>query len=244
MSKQNEFSFKGYFTHSRSLLYSYLCSLPLLVIYEVLIHLTQPKQGPMVRLTVDIWFIRLASVTGYPVLNIILIVVALMGLFVLYKERSKLPHLKLVYFLGLGAEALIYAVLLMVLLSVFVGMLLQIVPPESVGGLSFLERLALSVGAGLYEELFFRVILVTGFIYLLDLFMDKKWFIYTISIVIASCIFSLVHYLGALGDPFSMRTFLFRLLFGIALSVIYWWRGFGAAAWTHSIYDVLVTVLS
>jgi hypothetical protein len=244
MSKQNEFSFKGYFTHSRSLLYSYLCSLPLLVIYEVLIHLTQPKQGPMVRLTVDIWFIRLASVTGYPVLNIILIVVALMGLFVLYKERSKLPHLKLVYFLGLGAEALIYAVLLMVLLSVFVGMLLQIVPPESVGGLSFLERLALSVGAGLYEELFFRVILVTGFIYLLDLFMDKKWLIYTISIVIASCIFSLVHYLGSLGDPFSMRTFLFRLLFGIALSVIYWWRGFGAAAWTHSIYDVLVTVLA
>lgn len=244
MNKPDEVSSKAYFTHSRSLLYSYLCSLPLLVIYEILIHFTQPRHGAMVRLTVDIWFIRLASFTGYPVLDVILLVVALIGLIVLYKERSKLPHLRLVYFLGLGIEAFIYAVFLMLILSAFVGMLLQIVPPGSVGKLPFLERIALSVGAGLYEELFFRVFLVTGFIYLFNLIMDKKWLIYTISILVASCIFSLVHYLGALGDPFSMRTFLFRFLFGIALSIIYWWRGFGAAAWTHSIYDILVTFLA
>jgi membrane protease YdiL (CAAX protease family) len=244
MSKQDEFSLKAYFTNTRSLLYSYLCSLPLLVIYEVLINYTQPGRGPSVRLAVDIWFMRLVSFVGYPALDIILILAALAGLYVLFKERSKLPHLKLVYFLGLAIEAFVYAVALMFLLSAFVGILLQIVPPGSVSQLPLLERIALSVGAGLYEELFFRVLLVTGFIYLFKLLFDQKWVIYTVAILSASCIFSLVHYLGALGDPFTLRSFVFRLLFGVALSIIYWWRGFGAAAWTHSIYDLLVTILA
>jgi membrane protease YdiL (CAAX protease family) len=243
MSKQKEFSLESYFTHTRSLLYSYLCSLPLLVIYEVLIYRTQPGRGPKVRLAVDIWFMRLVSFVGYPALAILLIIIALIGLYVLFKERSKLPHLRPAYFLGLGIEAFVYAVALMFLLSAFVGALLQIVPPAPVQKLPLLERIALSVGAGLYEELFFRVILVTAFIYLFKLFLDKNWMIYTAAIFLASFIFSLVHYLGALGDVFTLRSFVFRFLFGGALSIIYWWRGFGAAAWTHSIYDILVTIL-
>jgi membrane protease YdiL (CAAX protease family) len=243
MSKQKEFSLEDYFTHTRSLLYSYLCSLPLLVIYEILIYRTQPGSGPKVRLAVDIWFMRLVSFAGYPALAILLIIVALVGLYVLFKERSKLPHLRPAYFLGLGIESFVYAVALMLILSAFVGALLQIVPPGPVEKLPLLERIALSVGAGLYEELFFRVILVTAFIYLFRLFLDKNWMIYTAAILLASFIFSLVHYLGALGDVFTLRSFVFRFLFGAALSIIYWWRGFGAAAWTHSIYDILVTIL-
>lgn len=243
MSSKKNLSFKDYTRQTRSLLYSYLCSLPLLVLYEVLIYSIQPEHGPAVRLAVDVWFERLFAFAGYNVLSITLIIVALIGLVVLYKERPKLSQLKLPYFLGLGLEALVYAVCLTFLLSAVVGFLFQIIPPDPVGTLPFWDRVALSIGAGLYEELFFRVILLTAFVYLFKQFLQKPWQIYTAAILLASFLFSLVHYLGALGDPFTMRTFIFRLLFGVALSIIYWWRGFGAAAWTHSIYDLLVTVM-
>jgi hypothetical protein len=81
------------------------------------------------------------------------------------------------------------------------------------------------------------------FVYLFKLLLNEKWAIYTAAIILAAFLFSLVHYLGAMGDPFTLRSFLFRFFFGVALSAIYWWRGFGLAAWTHSIYDVLVVIV-
>ncbi|MDX1672858.1 MAG: CPBP family intramembrane glutamate endopeptidase, partial [Balneolaceae bacterium] len=56
----------------------------------------------------------------------------------------------------------------------------------------------------------------------------------------AALIFSGVHYIGVFGDPFTVGTFLFRFLFGLALNGIYIYRGFGMAAWTHAIYDMMV----
>src|SRR5699024_8741705 len=123
---------------------------------------------------------------GYNILSITLIIVALIGLVVLYKERPKLSRLKLPYFLGLGMEALIYAVCLTFLLSTIVGFLFQVIPPATAGNLPFLDRVALSIGAGLYEELFFRVILLTGLIYLFKLFLNKPWLVYTSAILLAS----------------------------------------------------------
>lgn len=244
MSNLTKSSLRDYFIQTRSLLYSYLCSLPLFILYEVLIYSTQPDHGSTVRLAVDAWFLWLFSFTGYNVLSITLLVVAVVGLFVLYKERSKLPQLKLSYFFGIGTESLIYAVCLALFLSAFVGILFQIVPADPVKQLPLLDRIALSTGAGLYEELFFRVILVTLFVWFFDLLFTEKWQVYTAAILLASCLFSLAHYVGALGDYFTLRSFIFRLLFGAALSIIYWWRGFGAAAWTHSIYDLLITIWS
>ncbi|HYW35566.1 MAG TPA: CPBP family glutamic-type intramembrane protease, partial [Balneolaceae bacterium] len=146
------------------------------------------------------------------------------------------------YFLLMGLEALIYAIGLALWLSVFVNLLLQVVAAGSVAHLPTMERIALSIGAGLYEELFFRLFLVSALIYLFQLFIYKKWIIYSAAIIIAAFIFSLMHYVGALGDAFSLRSFLFRFFFGVALSVIYWWRGFAVAAWTHSLYDILVVI--
>jgi hypothetical protein len=43
-----------------------------------------------------------------------------------------------------------------------------------------------------------------------------------------------------MGDAFTMGSFLYRFLFGLILNGIYVWRGFGVAAWTHAIYDIMV----
>ena len=107
--------------------------------------------------------------------------------------------------------------------------------------LSYIQELALSLGAGLYEELFFRVFLVSLFIWIFSKwFGAKSWACYISAILLSAVLFSAVHYTGNMGDPFTMSSFLFRFLFGVILNGIYVWRGFGVAAWTHALYDVIV----
>ena len=62
----------------------------------------------------------------------------------------------------------------------------------------------------------------------------------TAAIVLSALLFSLVHYVGSMGDPFTLSSFLYRFIFGLLLNGIYVWRGFGIAAWTHALYDLMV----
>jgi len=231
---------KNYFRSTHTLLYSYLISLPLLLFYEVLIFIAQPDSGMVVRISVDVWIKNLFAAFGSNVMSITLIIVALLGILILYREKDKLNTLRMPYFLLMLIEASVYAFLLALLISQTLSYLLQMVQAGTVESLPVLQQIALSLGAGLYEELFFRVILVSGLIFLFKYLFSKKWMAVTVAILLAAVIFSWVHYIGDLGDPFTMSSFLFRFLFGLALNGIYVWRGFGMAAWTHAIYDIMV----
>lgn len=235
-------SIKHYFSSTHTLLYSYLISLPLLLLYEVLIFWAQPDSEQVVRISVDVWIKTLFSYIGKDVLSITLILVALVGVFVLYRERKKLSSLKLSYFFTMVIEASFYAFFLALLINITVSGLLQIVQTSPIQTLTTLQQLALSLGAGLYEELFFRVILVSALLFIFKKVFNKQSMAFASAILLAAVIFSLVHFVGAFGDPFTIGSFLFRLLFGIALNAIYLWRGFGMAAWTHAIYDLMVIV--
>jgi hypothetical protein len=61
--------------------------------------------------------------------------------------------------------------------------------------------------------------------------------------VVAAAVFSGWHYIGSLGDSFDMTSFVFRWVCGLVFTVIYWFRGFAPAVWTHALYDVWVLVL-
>lgn len=231
---------KKYFNSTHTLLYSYLISLPLLLLYEILIFIAQPDTDQVVRISVDVWIKTLFSYLGQDVISITLIFVALIGIFVLYKERYKLGSLKGGYFLTMLIEASAYAFLLALIISTTVSGILQIAAYQTVESLSTLQQLALSLGAGLYEELFFRVILVSLLLLILRYLVQTKWLRFALAMVIAALLFSSVHYIGDLGDTFTVGSFLFRFLFGLALNAIYIFRGFGMAAWTHAIYDLMV----
>lgn len=235
-------SVKHYFSSTNSLLYSYLISLPLLLLYEVLIFVAQPDAEQVVRISVDIWIKTLFSYIGQDVLSITLIFVALLGVFVLYRERNRLSSLKLSYFFSMLVEASAYAFFLALLITTTVSGLLQMVQASPIDSLSTLQQMALSLGAGLYEELFFRVILVSALLFIFKKTFAKQYMAFGTAMILAAAIFSLVHYVGVFGDPFTFSTFLFRFLFGLALNAIYIWRGFGMAAWTHAIYDLMVIV--
>ena len=122
-----------------------------------------------------------------------------------------------------------------------------------------LVGLVMSLGAGFYEELAFRVILFgLGAKLLVWLVAREKYGLFAVGVgrpstramalmfvwaAASAAIFSGVHYIGAYGDAFQLTSFTFRMFLGLALTLIYTTRGFAAAVWTHALYDVWVLVL-
>lgn len=149
--------------------------------------------------------------------------------------------LRLGRFAMIALEGIVYAVAMRLVASYVVGELfLARVPESSFGGL------VLSLGAGFYEEAAFRVVLYglgARLVVLLfplpfaSLFVKLGW------AVVCAAVFSGWHYVGALGDPFDAKSFVFRWVCGLAFTAIYVFRGFAPAVWTHAIYDIWVLVL-
>jgi hypothetical protein len=100
----------------------------------------------------------------------------------------------------------------------------------------------LSMGAGIYEELVFRLVgLIVLHMLLIDILrMPKKWG-YLAMVLITSIVFAQYHYWG--GEPFSWRRFVFRTAAGIYFAVLFLWRGFGVTAFTHSCYDIMIVTM-
>ena len=84
--------------------------------------------------------------------------------------------------------------------------LVQGTPASPVAGFSWLERLMLSVGAGLYEELLFRVVLVSGLMLLARRVAGlSRRAAGAVAVVGGAVLFSAAHYVGAFGDPLSLQ---------------------------------------
>lgn len=232
---------RQYFEDTKTLLYSFLFSLPLFLIYEGLIIISQPSADQIVRISVDVWIKAVFSSLGVNAVSFSLLVVLLAGIIILYKERERLRTLNFKYFPALLAESTVYGIIVALISSALTSALLNISATNPVEELSYLQKLALSLGAGLYEELFFRVILVSLFILIFNkLFNNKKWASVSAAVVLSALLFSAVHYTGSMGDFFTLNSFFYRFLFGLILNGIYVARGFGVAAWTHALYDVMV----
>ena len=108
-------------------------------------------------------------------------------------------------------------------------------------GSMLVQQVTLAVGAGIYEEFLFRVLLIAGIAGILGFILQwtetmKKG----MSMILAAGIFSSFHFIGEYGDFFSFNVFMVRFLAGIVLGTLYFIRGFGITAWSHAIYDLIV----
>lgn len=104
-------------------------------------------------------------------------------------------------------------------------------------------QLMLSLGAGLYEELLFRVLLVGALALLGERVLGwRRREAGIMACVVGALLFSGFHYIGPFGDPWQLASFTFRFLAGLVFSALYLTRGFGITAWTHALYDVYVTL--
>lgn len=105
-------------------------------------------------------------------------------------------------------------------------------------------KVMLALGAGLFEELVFRVALVSLIAFVAGRIFGWRPVIAGLTAVIVSAlVFAAFHYIGPYGDPLHLDSFVFRFIGGLAFSTVYVLRGFGITAWTHTLYDLLVIAL-
>jgi hypothetical protein len=112
--------------------------------------------------------------------------------------------------------------------------------PPAVGALG---KIILSFGAGVHEELVFRLIGVTGITALCTSVLGmRRGLSIAVAFLVSSALFSAAHHVIG-GEPWRIGVFVYRLLCGIVFATIFQVRGFAVAVYTHALYDVFVLTL-
>jgi hypothetical protein len=224
---------------------------PLLLFYQIAaaIHpwVASPDQAPphVVAFVLLLRFFEIFGAAGN-ILPPLAVVAILISWHVARKDKWTLdPPL----YAGMAAESVVWAIPIFVIGLVLVrtswrmagGMALQ--APIGPGSLPWQTEIVLSVGAGIYEELLFRLMAIILLnIVLVDIFELKTTTAIPLVLILSAVMFSAYHYLG--NEPFNAATFLFRTAMGIYLAGIFIYRGFGIAVGAHAVYDVIAVTFT
>lgn len=226
-------------------------TLPIFLLYHLAVvflgvqNATDPVTGTLLRLSMGDRFRYLLATLAIGVI--------FAGTFALLGRGQAFRPKK---FVQIAIEGVVYAVAMRVVAGVVVGRLFA----GNIAEESRFVGLVMSLGAGFYEELSFRVILFgLGAKLLVSIFGHQRVVLtatgpaasnFTFRSVMVmlgwavacALVFSAIHYIGAMSDPFQLASFTFRAILGLVLTLIYVTRGFAAAVWTHALYDVWVLV--
>jgi membrane protease YdiL (CAAX protease family) len=109
-------------------------------------------------------------------------------------------------------------------------------------GAGLAADLVASVGAGLYEELLFRLCLLSGLAVLLARAADSlalpRIFGHALAVLVSAFVFAVFHHVGPGAEPIEVPRLLYRAAAGILLGGLFVVRGFGVAVYCHAAYDV------
>jgi hypothetical protein len=225
---------------SRNLFTSLMLVLPLLILYHAGILLTGGMLNGADFIT-QLIMPRL-GVQGYLVFLAIVTVGFLVALGTLHRKQHFNPRMVIPVLL----ESTIYALTMGSLIVMVMTRFLHVSPELSaaIASENVLTRFVMSLGAGVYEELVFRLGLLGGLVLLLGRVLKlNRWLAVTLAFVLSSLAFSAVHHIPPLGDPLRIGVFTFRTLAGLFFGVLFWFRGLAVAVYTHAIYDVFVLVI-
>ncbi len=235
----------GYWSATRAPRYTLIFAFPLLVAYEFLAHFVAGEEG--VRNGADVLlkslFLLLGGRHGLTAFAAVLVGTSA---FLVVRDLKRQGPPTARYFAGMAAEAVVYAALLGGVTSALTALLLRgptLLAATPPGRFDLATTITVSLGAGVYEELLFRVILVS--LLARGAMVLFRWRTIPANIgaaVTGALIFSAFHYLGPLGDTLGLGSFVFRAVAGLLLSGLYLLRGFGIVAWTHALYDVFLAL--
>lgn len=239
----------SYWALARAPRYSLTFALPLLLLYEALAFLLSGDALAGVRNGADVLlkslFTALGGRHGLTVFGVLLLGG---GAALVWRDRRAGGPLRARVFGGMLVEAVVYAALLGTvasgLTSILLGSFRLQVPATPMEHLGFTTQIMISLGAGIYEELLFRVVLVSGLAWLARTGLGWKPLASGIAAaVLGALVFSTFHYVGPYGDPFQLSSFTFRGVAGLLFSGLYLTRGLGITAWSHALYDVMLAML-
>ena len=227
---------ESYWALSRMPLTSLVFILPLVLAYEggvLFLGRSSPRNGA------DVWLRHILDAVGFGE-YFLLPVLTILGLLAWQHIEHDRWSFKPWVLVGMAAECLLLAVVL-----VGLARLQNRLWPLQLGlGLEgIFARFIGFCGAGLYEEVLFRLLMLPAVAWGLERIGTPPSSSVLWSAVITSLLFSAAHYVGPLGDSFELYSFTFRTMAGLFFALLFVVRGFGIAAGTHAAYDMLVGLL-
>jgi hypothetical protein len=238
---------RSYLELSRTHTYSLLFSVPLLLLYEVGAAWVAETGSAPLRNGADVLLRTLLAAggvrstmafTGF----LLLVVVALVAA----ERRKRAPEIRGGVFAAMLGESALYALLFGGAVGTATQWVVRGVGVRlaadggALATLPLREGIVLSLGAGIYEELLFRVLMAGGLFVLFRQSGVPRLRAGVFATLLSALAFSAFHYIGPYGDPWALPSFTFRFLAGLAFSALFLLRGFGIAAWTHALYDVFL----
>jgi len=227
--------FRRYFNSSKSVHYSLILVLPVLAIYEIGILILFRNSFFELRNSGEIllkhFFTSLKLTNPYLVSGLMLtifIVVMVRG----YRLEKK-PGIHADYIIYMLLESMGWGAVLFVSMNLFTRL-----PLQTVTLTDKLANINLAIGAGIFEELIFRMVLISALLVILNRGLTfSRNVASVISIIAAACIFAAFH---LFMEPYSFPVFIQRVTGGLFLGILYKLRGYGISVYTHIIYNILI----
>jgi len=219
--------------------------LPLLVLYEIGVFWLGGSQPEALRNGADAWLRWGLERFGVRQLYLVPAVLAVLFLGWSWLRRDDRPGDVVSVWLGMAIESVAFALGLWGV-SRGLGPLLNNLgielacPPPSVP--PALGQVITYVGAGIYEEVLFRLLLFSLLGGLLWLLVPAP-LAFLLAAVASAAFFSAAHHIGPYGEVFDGYVFLFRTVAGFYFALLFQLRGFGIAVGAHACYDVLVGIV-
>jgi CAAX amino terminal protease family. len=249
--------YQTYLVNSSAPLTCFLFALPLFIVYHAGLWWLNTFEGLGWANAVDIAIADGLGRLGMagPLLSFILVIIVFLAKHALSGKPWRWPPLY-TWFLMI-IESLLLA-LPVFMLSRLVMKLVDSIPLSMISavsgdaGLSWQADLILSCGAGVYEEFFFRLLLMGILVFFLGRVLGIRGGLkYVVAAVAQALVFAASHHLP--GGPEAVYSladakpllpvFAFRVAAGIYFAFLYIERGFGVAAGAHAGYDLMVVLL-
>lgn len=243
--KTRDIAAQGYWQQARRPLVSLAFVLPLILVYEIGVVWLG---GDALRNGVDVYLRNALDTIGLS--QYFLLPVATCCILLAWHHVAGQPwRLRIATLLGMLLESLTLAFLLLVLAQILRS-LFDFIPNAAVaasgeaGGNSVAGSMIGYFGAGIYEELLFRLMMLPVVAAIVRWCGGSRRMSFIVAVVVTSLVFAAVHYrtftFNDHADVFQWFSFIFRFLAGVFFAVLFLQRGFGIAVGTHALYDVLV----
>jgi membrane protease YdiL (CAAX protease family) len=232
-----------YRAQSRNGINSLVLVAPLFVVYQLGILLTHGWKSGVDFVTPRLLLLFGGNKLYYSLFNVAVLAVFVAVFFILRKKRTLHPLTAG----GVAVESLLYAAVMggvAARILFALGLSPEMLVPAAADGppSGIVNAVVLSIGAGTYEELFFRLVMLGGLLLVLEKTKLKRWQSVVIAVVSSSLVFSACHYVPLGIEPWGLWSFSFRFLLGVFFAVLYVVRGFAVAVYTHSFYDIFILV--
>lgn len=234
--------------------------LPLLILYELGTLLFLDSDGMREIVRARLMLTQLLDAFGAVGFHLppILLSVVLLCWHAVYKPRPEYPKTSFRgdVMVGMGLESFLWAVALVVIGAILAnGLGTSLLPFAQTGApagdsaspteLGLMARLTLSIGAGLYEELVFRWMLIALVHFVMaDLLRTGEHWAYGVAIALSAVTFAFYHNLRVgPGAELSLPLLLTYTMGGAYFAVLFVLRGFGIVVAAHALYDVIALVV-